>query len=329
MFGRHASSRSFVALALASAGCAGPQSALDPAGRDAAEIAELFYWMAGGAVLVWAAVIGLAVYAMAIRPRPHSERTGAVLIVGAGAIAPTILLTILLVDGLSMMPAVLAPGDDSTRIAVSAERFWWRVQYTLPDGESFTLANELRLPVGRRVSLTLTSPDVIHSFWVPSLAGKVDAIPGRETHLALEPTRTGVFRGACAEYCGSGHARMAMHVVVLEPDAYAAWVEAQRAPAREPVTARATEGAALFDAHGCGACHTVRGTAADGVVGPDLTHVGSRHALAAGTLDNDEEGFRRFVAHPDELKPDAQMPSFAMIGDARLRALAAYLDGLE
>jgi cytochrome c oxidase subunit 2 len=193
----------------------------------------------------------------------------------------------------------------------------------------FETANELRLPLGRRTPLWLESPDVIHSLWVPSLGGKVDMIPGRVNRMALEPTRKGVFNGVCAEYCGSSHAKMLFHVVVVEPREFEAWARSQTEPARAPSDPVAKKGEDLFLSHGCGACHVVRGTPANGVIGPDLTHVGSRVGLGAGILENDIEGFRSWLAHTGKLKPEVQMPTFDMLPDADLRAIAAYLDGLK
>jgi cytochrome c oxidase subunit 2 len=315
--------------ALALAGCSGAQSALDPAGRDAATIARLFWWMAAGGAVIWLAVIGLAVYAFHVQPGRHEKGT-AVLIIGGGAVVPTLVLAVLLSFGLAEMPALLAPAPaGSLQIAVTGEQFWWRVRYLPPGGAPVELANELRLPVGERVQLILDSPDVIHSFWVPNLAGKMDMIPGRVTRLALEPTRTGAFRGACAEYCGESHALMMFDVVVEERQDFARWLARQGAPAKPPTNALAARGRGLFLAHGCGACHTVRGTPADGVVGPDLTHVGSRLSLGAGLLQNDPAAFRRWLAGTEHVKPGVLMPSFGMLPPGELRALAAYLEGLE
>ena len=309
-------------------GCSGEQSALAPAGRDAERIAELFWWMAGGAVLVWVLVIGLAVHALR-NPRAHPRREGELLILGGGVAFPTLALGVLLAVGLHALPQVLAlPEEGGMRIAVGAEQWWWRVRYG-EGAEAVELANELRLPLGERVEVVLESADVIHSFWAPALAGKVDAIPGRVTRLALEPTRTGTFRGACAEFCGDAHARMAFHVVVEERAGFEAWLERQRAPAAEPGGELARRGRELFLATGCGACHAVRGTEARGVVGPDLTHVGSRLGLAAATLPNEAAAFARWIARPEELKPGAHMPAFAMLPPEELEALAAYLEGLE
>src|SRR5690606_28931962 len=296
-------------LAVGAAGCAGPFSALDPAGRDAERIARLFAWMAGGALLVWVLVVALAVYALRAR-RQHSQRTAGALIVGGGVMLPTVAPTGLLSWGLWERPGVLAlPPPGGLRIAVTGEQWLWRVRYEPPDGPAVELANEIRLPVGQRIALRLESPDVIHSFWLPALAGKIDMVPGRVNHLALEPTRTGTFRGACAEYCGTAHAWMRFDAVVMEPEAFAAWLARQQQPAAAPEGPLAARGGTTFLASGCGACHTVRGTPADGVVGPDLTHVGSRLRLAAGVLPNEPAAFERWIARPHELKPDVHMPA--------------------
>src|SRR5688500_10038687 len=174
--------------------------------------------------------------------------------------------------------------------------------------------------------MQLTSDNVIHSFWIPTLAGKIDMIPGRRTRLVLEPTRTGVFRGVCAEYCGASHALMAFEVVVLEKAEFAHWLDEQRAPAREVVAARdapaAARGRGRVCASRCAACHAIRGTEARGFVGPDLTHVGSRRTLGAGIMPNDPGGFLRWLEQTDRVKPGVHMPHFRMLPRDELEALA-------
>ncbi|MGJ3262689.1 MAG: cytochrome c oxidase subunit II [Salinarimonas sp.] len=202
------------------------------------------------------------------------------------------------------------------------------MRYRGEDGAVVPVANELVLPVGRPAVLRLTSPDVIHSFWVPALAGKTDMIPSRETVIVLEPTRTGVFRGACAEYCGASHALMSFAALVMEPADYDAWLARQAAPASPPADPVAERGRAVFLEYGCGACHAIRGTEADGVVGPDLTHVGSRRTLAAGALPNTPDDYVRWISDVHEVKPGARMPAFGMLPEADIAALALYLDGL-
>jgi cytochrome c oxidase subunit 2 len=229
-----------------------------------------------------------------------------------------------------MMPALLAPPPEgSLVISVSGEQWWWRVRYLLPGGEAVELANEVRLPVGEPVQFRLESPDVIHSFWIPSLGGKMDMLPGRLNLLTLEPTRTGVFRGACAEYCGTAHALMSFKAVVQERPDFDAWLARQREPAAPPVGATATRGRDVFLASGCGACHAVRGTEADGAIGPDLTHVGGRLGLGADTLPNEEADFLRWISHTQAVKPGVHMPAFGMLPEEDLQALASYLDGLR
>jgi cytochrome c oxidase subunit 2 len=319
-----------VAVALGVCGCRGPLSTLDPAGRSAGLIASLFWWMAAGALLLWLAVVALALYAI-YRPSPQlSRRTGTLLIVGGGIVLPVVVLTALLVAGLSLLPPLLAPAPEgSLRIAVTGEQWWWRVRYLPSGGSPVDLANEIRLPLGEPVEFRLASTDVIHSFWIPSLAGKMDMIPGRVTRLVVEPTRTGIFRGACAEYCGISHALMGFSVVVLEREAFGRWLARQAAPATPPGESLAVRGQQLFLASGCGACHTIRGTPARGVVGPDLTHVGGRLGLGAGVLPGAPSAFVRWIARTDEVKPGVHMPAFGMLPAEDVRALAAYLQGLE
>lgn len=318
------------------AGCAGSgMSTLTPAGAEAEAVAHLFWIMVAGAGVVWVAVLGIALYA-ALRPGPRDRRTGRWLILGGGVIVPTIVLGALLVYGLLLMPQLREPAEpEGPYIAVSGEQWWWRVRYVGfgpndgDDDDAVTLANEIRLPVGARVRLLLDSPDVIHSFWIPSLAGKVDMIPGRTTTLVLEPTRTGVFRGACAEYCGTAHAHMRFVAVVMVQADFEDWLRAQAAPARAPRTAEEQAGQRAFLRNGCGACHAIRGTPARGTVGPDLTHVGSRLELAAGTLPNNAVAFERWISAAHAVKPDVLMPPFAALPEQDLQAMALYLDGLQ
>ena len=301
-----------------------PQSTLHTAGREAEMIAELFWWLAGVGLVVWLLVVGLAIYASHTHIESLSRRKASILIIGGGALMPTLILAGFLIYGLRLIPAITARAEgDPLKLEVTGEQWWWRVRYLHPDGSTVELANEVRLPRGVRTEILLKSPDVIHSFWIPSLGGKMDMIPGRVNRLSLEPTQTGVFRGACAEYCGTSHALMSLYAVVMEPPDFERWLEVQSMPASHDA------GQDLFVNNGCGACHAIRGTPADGVVGPDLTHVGSRTSLGAGILPNDPNGFVRWISETDNVKPDAHMPSFGMLERRELRALAAYLDGLE
>jgi cytochrome c oxidase subunit 2 len=239
-------------------------------------------------------------------------------------------LTALLVYGLAPLPALIAPAPKgSLKVFVSGEQWWWRVRYEPPERDPVVLANEIRLPVGEPVEFYLDSPDVIHSFWIPSLGGKIDMIPGRITRLTLTPTRTGVFRGACAEYCGTSHALMSFFVVVHEKEDFERWLAHQRSPARPPVSQQSARGRDAFLANGCGACHTIRGTPANGIVGPDLTHLGSRLSIGAGAFLNSTESLRRWIARTDHAKPEVLMPSFGMLHEEEIRDLTIYLDALK
>ena len=319
-----------VALGAGCAACGGPQSALAPAGVAAARVAELFFALTAGAAVIWCATVGLALYATYARREPAGRRFGSWLIVGAGAILPTVVLAGTLTYGLALLPSLL-PREDGTGVSIEVigEQWWWRVRYRLADGTPIELANEIRLPAGEPALLELASDDVIHSLWIPALAGKADMIPGRRIRLRLEPTASGVYRGVCAEYCGTSHALMAFRAVVLAPPDFDDWLARQAQPAAAPPNALAASGAAAFLANGCGACHTVRGTPAQGGVGPDLTHVGGRLSLGAGTLPNDAQAFLRFVSVTDEVKPGVHMPAFGMLPAAELEAIAAYLEALQ
>jgi cytochrome c oxidase subunit 2 len=243
---------------------------------------------------------------------------------------PAVVLALLLVYGLAMLPKTIARAPEgSLKIAVTGEQWWWQVRYLSPNGEEVVLANEIRIPVGEPVEFELDSRDVIHSFWIPSLGGKMDMIPGRRTRLTLRPTRTGTFRGVCAEYCGTSHALMAFYVVVTEKAEFVQWLDQQRQPAPAPAEPIAVKGREFFFSYGCSACHTVRGTAADGVVGPDLTHTGSRLSVGAGALPNEPQAFQKWIARTDKVKPGVSMPHFGMLPPEELKALAAYLDSLQ
>lgn len=318
------------ASSLAVLGCGGEQSALDPAGSAASRITWLFWVMTAAAALIWLVVTGLALHASRSARAPLSRERGLKLVVVGGVLFPTVVLTVLLVWGLALLPGLLAPAPaGALRVHVAGVQWWWSVRYVRDDGAAVELANEIHLPVGRPVEFELESRDVIHSFWIPSLGGKVDMIPGRRNRLRLEPQRVGTYRGACAEFCGASHARMTL-VVVVEPQAeFERWLAQQAAPAATPASPANVRGAELFIATGCGACHSVRGTAADGRIGPDLTHVGSRLTIGAGTLARGPEAFIRFISQTDRVKPGVHMPAFGMLPAADLQALASYLDGLK
>jgi len=308
------------------------QSVLSPAGPAAAGIASLSWVLFVGAAIIFAGVMGLLAWAVARRSaRPVQPMRW---ILGGGVAFPLAVLACLFVYSHWRTPGWLVqPPPGALIVGITAHMWWWEVRYRDPaSGQDITLANELHLPVGRPVWLGLNSPDVIHSFWVPALAGKVDMVPGRVNHLLLEAHQAGVYRGQCAEFCGEQHARMALHVVARPPVEFDAWLAAQARPAAAPAGPDApllARGRQAFVAQRCNACHTVRGVAGEGRLGPDLTHVGSRLYLGAGTLRNQDGAMAQWVAHTQAVKPGARMPSSSDMDATTLQALAAWLEQLQ
>jgi cytochrome c oxidase subunit 2 len=307
---------------------ASSQSALAPHGPDAALIAEFWWVMLAGAAAVLALVVALAAYAV-FAPRARASRLGArVLIVGGGILFPAVVVSALLVWTL-VRAAPAAPSDADLVIEVTGEQWWWRVHYLDADGRrDFATANEIRIPAGATVELRLASADVIHSFWVPALAGKLDMIPGRTHRLRVHAARPGAFRGQCAEYCGGPHALMALYVLAETPDGYERWAAAQRQVAAAPANDEQRRGRALVLAQ-CATCHAVRGTGAAGLRGPDLTHVGGRRSIGAGLLPTNAGTLAAWIVSNQHLKPGNLMPAFEAFDGVDLRAIAAYLESLQ
>ncbi len=317
-----------IGLIVLASGCAGSQSTFRDAGTEAQKISQLFYWMVGGAVIIWSLVTGLLLFALKTKRTfdPHSMRR---IIIGGGALFPTIVLTVLLSYGLSMMPDLQQPAPEgSLTIRVSGVRWWWRVAYIDATADSVELASEIVLPVGEPIEFKLTAEDVIHSFWIPALGGKMDMVPGRENRLKLRPIEVGTFRGVCAEYCGEAHAQMSFIVKVVERHEFESWLANQRMVA-SVTTENARAGLELFLARGCGACHAVRGTDARGQVGPDLTHFGSRETIAAGWLPNELDEVHRWIRETKSIKPGVEMPQFDILSERDSLLIAEFLEGLK
>lgn len=320
-----------IAVLAALSACGGEQSALHPRGVEAAFVAHLSWIMFVGAALVLLLVTGILLYSLYRRPDKRADISGAKLIFAGGVALPVVSLTLLLaytLTGTKELRASEEPGEHD--IEIVGHRWWWQVNYLGPEPEHrFTTANELHLPRGKRVRVKVTTADVIHSFWVPALAGKIDMIPGHENELVLEPTEVGVFRGQCAEYCGAQHTRMALYVVVHEPGEFDAWRERESAPAVMPVDPLARAGYEVFMGAACVYCHRIRGTPAQGTFGPDLTHIGSRSSIAAGTLAANRANLTAWIVHAQQIKPGSLMPSLNVLTGEELRALSAYLESLE
>jgi cytochrome c oxidase subunit 2 len=307
-------------------GCNGAQSALAPHGDDAARVALLSWILFAGATIILLVVAASLALAIGGSPR-WRQRIGGERAIRLGGIAfPAVTLTVLLGYGVWLMRETIAADPPAAlRVEVTGEQWWWRIAYAGANGP-FAEANEIRIPVGREVDFVLRSADVIHSFWVPSLGGKLDMIPGRTNTLRLKAERPGIYRGQCAEYCGGPHALMALEIVAMPEAEFAEWLKAGAGPAPA-----ATEGAgaALFQSAGCGTCHAVRGTQADGTVGPDLSRIGGRRFLAAATLPNTPENLARLITHGQTIKPGNPMPEFRVFSADQLAALTAYLTSLK
>jgi cytochrome c oxidase subunit 2 len=214
-------------------------------------------------------------------------------------------------------------------VRVTGHQWWWRIQYRDPaSGGWIETANELHLPAGRTARIALGSADVIHSFWVPNVAGKMDVIPGRTNVIDVSPHRIGWFRGQCAEFCGAQHAHMAFDVKVESPAEFAAWLASQARPATPPADPAMARGMAVVTGGQCAMCHVVRGTAAVGRAGPDLTHVGARRSIAAGTLPMSRGAMQGWIAQPQALKPGTMMPAVSLT-PADVDAVSRYLVSLQ
>ena len=308
-----------------------PPPVLDPAGPFAGPI-EVVSWVLFimGAVVLTIVLIALGIALFG--PREWRRRVGGERIVWIGGLAfPIVVLTGLLIYGLNVTARVAAePKPGEMRVRVTGEMWWWRVAYLDDQGrEVIQDANEVHIPVGQPVVFELESADVIHSFWVPRLGGKTDMIPGRRNFMRLQADEAGVFGGQCAEYCGGPHALMGFVVVAHEPAAYAQWRAKQAGPAVAPAMPQLARGQAVFDANGCGACHTVRGTEYNGLAGPDLTHVGARQSLGAGILPNNQGTLAGWISDSQGIKPGNRMPSYPVLTGADLRDVSAYLDSLQ
>lgn len=312
------------------AACSGVQSALDPAGEEAEKVAILFWTMAIGGGAIWAFMVALSLYASRWKRNPITEKGAGRFILWGGVAFPILVLTALLAYALWLLPGLrpfIGAQQQVVRVDITGHQFWWHVAYNLPDGSNVVSANEVRLPVGQRVEFSLASADMIHSFWIPALAGKMDLVPGRVNRLSLLATRAGTYRGQCAEFCGTGHALMAFPVVAMEPADFQAWLDERQTP--PAAAAREVRGRDIFMREGCGDCHRVAGTDAAGSSGPDLSHVGSRLTIGAGLLSNDIDSLSRFIANSASVKPGSRMPVYPDLPAEELAAMASWLKELQ
>lgn len=311
----------------------GIQSALEPAGAQAEQIARLWdvFLVVTGVVYV---LVLLFTIAALVRRRPEivpnatSPRVRTAVQVATG-------LTVLILFGLLTASIFTTRGiasvpDRAIQIAVTGRQWWWQVEYDDRDkSKRFTTANELVIPVGTPVTVHLRSSDVIHSFWVPNLHGKRDLIPGKPPQtFTFQADKPGVYRGQCAEFCGYQHANMALWVTAVPWNEYAQWVEASRQPSRIPSTATQRKGQEVFLNSPCPLCHTIAGTPANGKTGPDLTHFASRRSIGAGAYPNRRGFLGGWIVDAQHLKPGSQMPSMTL-EEGELVPLIEYLESLK
>ena len=304
-----------------------PPAVLDPAGPYSEPVTLLAWVLLVGGTVILAIVLAALWVALRGSPRLKTRLGGEKAIWILGFAFPSVVLTGLPVWGLlltSSLSAARVP-EGAMRVKIIGEMWWWRVHYQDEQGrETLRDANELHIPVGQPVLLELEAADVIHSFWVPRLGGKMDMIPGRTNRLLIEADAPGVYKGQCAEYCGGPHALMGFVVVAHSPADFARWQASRR-----PAGGAGDEGLALFLSSGCAACHTIRGTSARRLAGPDLTHVGSRKTLGAGILPNNPGTMAGWVADSQAIKPANRMPAYHQFSGEELQALTAYLVALK
>jgi cytochrome c oxidase subunit II len=308
------------------------QGALDTAGPFAEHIADLFWVFVAVAVVVYLMVIGFLVHALRRRRRqgeaPRDTAT-ALRAIGVAVVVTAVTLAGLAFGDFFAGRALARPPGDAMRVQITAHQWWWEIEY-LDAQPSLRIrtANELHIPVGRPVALELISDDVIHSFWVPALNGKRDLIPGYANNLQIQASRPGVYAGKCAEFCGFQHANMSMTVHAQPPADFATWQAAQRRPAPEPPDEVAARGRDIFLNSTCAQCHAVLGTDASANLGPDLTHVGSRKTIAAGTLPNNPQALASWIRNPPAFKPGTRMPASQLSGD-EIAAVVTWLGSLR
>ncbi|MDB5824061.1 MAG: hypothetical protein JWR21_2765 [Herminiimonas sp.] len=317
------------------------QDALRPAGIQASHIGDLWNLTLGLCTLVFIAVLAMFLRAVWRAPRSGAATppdTSSITVperrIHRGVLWSVVLATVglfvlLIADVRTSRALAGLPLSDAVHIDLIGHQWWWEARYTDPQpSRMFTTANELHIPVGRPVIISLQSNDVIHTLWVPNLHGKKDLIPGRTALIQLRADRPGAYRGQCAEFCGLEHALMAMLVTAQPPNEYEAWAEAQRQPAPQPSGQLEMRGLQVFQSTTCVMCHAIQGTSANARTGPDLTHLASRQTIAAGSLPNTRGHLAAWILDPQKSKPGVNMPA-TPLSPADLQALLAYLETLK
>ena len=295
-------------------------------GRAIVSVYAVITW--ASAVIALVVFVGIAWVLLRFRARPGGalprQIRGHTLLEISWTIAPALVLLVIALPTTKVIFRTQGPAPQGAlAVTVRGWQWWWEFQY--PDLGVVT-ANELYVPVGRPVALRLEGPDVIHSFWIPRMAGKRDIVPGRLNHLMFTPDAPGEYPGQCAEFCGASHANMRMRIVAVAPEEFERWVAQQKAPPGEP-PANAADGRAIYARSACVGCHTIRGVST-GAIAPDLTHFGSRATLAAGLLPNTPENLIAWLLDPPRVKPGAKMPVLGLT-ETEAKAVATYLLSLK
>jgi cytochrome c oxidase subunit 2 len=317
--------------------CSGWQSVTQPSGPQADGLDRLFWVFTLTCGVIWLLVMLVLLLVLRRRvgrdaaspERTEQRERRSAIIVGAAVAATVLIISVLTVLSYAATRAISEANGDPLVIRVRGYQWWWQVTYDDSQSDrSFVTANEIHIPVGRPVRIELSAADVIHSFWVPNLAGKQDLIPGRNNVLTLTADRPGIYHGQCAQFCGLQHAHMAMLVIAQPASVFDAWRDRQIDEAAEVTTDEQKRGRQFLTTNACAACHTVRGTPAAGTLGPDLTHVGGRHYLVAGQLPLTRGSLAAWIADPQTVKPGNNMPLVPMTAD-ELNAVSAYLAALK
>jgi len=315
------------------------QDALNATGIQAAHVENLWWLMFWICAVAFAATM-IALVAAIVRARraerqdesrvsPQGERRLTRSLAAALGLVAVLLGIMFFASIFTDRALAQLPLEDALHIDVTGYQWWWEARYDDPTPSNmFTTANELHIPVGRPVIMTLRASDVIHSLWIPNLAGKKDLIPGRVNTLAVRADAPGVYRAQCAEFCGWQHANMALFVIAESPSDFQKWVDAQRTPAAEPSDDTKKHGRDVFEKGTCAMCHAIKGTSASAQTAPDLTHVASRRTLGAGVVPNTAEHRAAWVSNPQAIKPGTNMPP-QPLPPADFNALLAYLGSLQ
>ena len=314
-------------------GC-GRQSTLSPRSPQTYDIRTLWWWMLGAAVVVFIGAVGLLGLAWFRRGVPglpffgERESVPQMMVVLFGIAVPLVVL-IALFGGSDVYlvneTAPPSPKSTALTIEVIGHQWWWEIHYP---GSKAVTANEIHIPVDTRVNVVALTADVIHSFWVPQLARKIDMVPGRRNRILLYANRVGIYRGQCAEFCGLQHAHMSLEVVAQPMPAFRAWLADMSSPARQPASPSALAGEHQFMNDQCASCHTIAGTPAKGTVGPNLTHVANRSTLAAVTIPNTASELERWILDPQAVKPGNRMPDLGL-SHSQVSDIVSYLDSLK